>query len=190
MSDQEIEIHLPSALYPFRLDDLPEFEFGAYTLKNVYQNITEQQQQACVEMWLRNRVIPNEQAALERSKQVCYFITETASEKLIGVNTLYAGQVMQGGPQIYLNRMFIDPKYRDSRLMITGTAMMLCFAKTHLADEGYPGVVNINENKKLSRPGMNRIFERLGYTKKGMQNGQVVLFYEFDRIKLVEQLLS
>ncbi len=190
MSDQEIEIYLPSALYPFKLADLPSFEFGAYTLKNVYQKITERQQYACVEMWLRNRVIPNEQAALERSKQVCYFITETASNKLIGVNTLYLGQVNQDGPQVYLNRMFIDPKFRDSRLMITGTAMMLAYAKTHLSDKGISGVVNINENRKLSRPGMNRIFDRLGYRKQGMKDGQVVLFYEFDRIKLIERLLS
>ena len=190
MTDKEIEINLPSTLYPFKLADLPVFEFGAYTLLNVYQKITEEQKHACVEMWLRNRVLPNKQAALERSKEVCYFITETASDKLIGVNTLYQSHVTNSTPKVFLNRMFIDPAYRNSRLMITGTAVMLCYAKTQLADQGIPGVVNINENKKLSRPGASQIFERLGYRKQRMQNGQEVLYFEFARIQFRELLLT
>ena len=178
-------IRLPSDLYPFRLSGLPQFHYGQYTLTNVFSRITKQQRQACVDLWTRNGVLSQEQAWV-RSAEVCYFITLTSSKKLIGVNTLYVGRVLSGGPQLYLNRMFIDPIYRNSRLMITGTAMMLCFAKTELEKNGMPGVVNINENRKLSRPGMGKIFSRLGYRKEGYQEGKEILYFEFEGIRIEE----
>jgi len=178
----KIDINLPSGLYPFRLNDLAKFEYERYTLINVFQTITDEQRQACVDLWLRNRVIPNQQAAWQRSNQVCYFITETVSGDLIGVNTLYLDQLVANGARFYFNRMFIDPRFRNSRLMITGTAMMLCYARTHLAEKGIGGVVNINENTKLGRPGMRRIFDRLGYRKQGEQDGKDVLYFEFANI--------
>lgn len=186
MPTDRIQINLPSALYPFRTKDLPRLEFGSYTLQNVFQSITEEQRRACVELWLRNRVIPTEQAALQRSNQVCYFITDSASGQCVGVNTLYRDRLVANGPEFFFNRMFIDPDYRNSRLMITGTAMMLCYAKTRLAGLGVEGVININENTKLSRPGMNKIFTRLGYRSIGQQNGKEVLYFEFSRIHYTE----
>lgn len=182
-----MNIPLPSELYPFRLADLSAFQYEGFVLENVFESITPEQQQACVEMWLRNQVLPSEQAALARSNEVCYYIYHAANGKLIGVNTLYTGSITVGGPTFYLNRMFIDPYFRNSRLMIIGTAMMLCFAKTQLASRGLPGVVNVNENRKLSRPGMQRIFQRLGYQQLGWQQGNEVLFFEFDRVNYVEQ---
>lgn len=162
------------------------YQRGPYTLTNVFESISEQQREACVDIWLRNKVMPNREAAWQRSAQVCYFITETASRELVGVNTLYKGKVVENGPTRFLNRMFIDPQHRNSRLMITGTAMMLCFAKTQLADRGISGVVNVNENAKLSRPGMRDIFQRLGYQSRGFHNGQEVWFFEFARIQLIK----
>lgn len=176
---QETIITLNKGLYPFGLNDLNSFDYGDYHLQNVFESITEEQRQRCVEMWVNNGAIPNRPAAYQRSKQVCYFITERCSGNLIGVNTLYLDHLDKNEPALFFNRMFIVPKHRDSRLMITGTAMMLCFARTKLANRGVNGVININENTKLSRPGMHRIFTRLGYQRIGHQRNQEILYFAF-----------
>lgn len=181
-----IEISLPSDLYRFRLDDLQEFRFNEFCLINVFERITPQQREACIELWLRNGVMPSREAALKRSDQVCYCITENKTGKLIGVNTLYIAGSDDALQNVWLNRMFIDPRYRNTRLMITGTAMMLCFAKTYLADRGLRGVVNVNENRKLSRAGMRKIFSRLGYRQVGEQLGNEVIFFDFNNINFTE----
>ena len=180
------EISLPSPLFEFCLSDLDKLEYGDYTLENVFGSISDDQRRACVELWLRNRVIPTEQAAWERSLQVCYFISKTSTGELVGVNTLYEGLLGEQGPLVYFNRMFLAPEYRNSRLMIRTTAMMLCYAKTRLADGNHKGVININENLKLARPGMQRIFERLGYANLGFVNSKQVWFFEFDQVKITE----
>lgn len=179
-------IALPSALFPFYGKDLMKFDYGGYRLQNVFQSINEEQIGACVDLWLRNRVLPSEEAARQRSAEVCYFITDRKSSKLIGVNTLYPDTLPGTKHPVFMNRMFIDPTYRNSRLMIVGTAMMLVFAKTHLEHNLQLGVANLNENGKLSRPGMNRIFDRLGYRRLGFVSGQELLFFEFKRIQFRE----
>jgi hypothetical protein len=185
-----INISLPSGLYSFRLDDLQELRFNKYTLTNVFEKITLPQRKACIELWLRNRVINDKEEALARSDQVCYFITETQTGKLIGVNTLYKSANHSTGNGVWLNRMFIDPKHRNTRVMIVGTAMMLCFSKTYLADRGLKGVVNINENTKLRRAGTARLFKRLGYRVVGEENGKEVMFFEFNNVNFVTDPLT
>jgi len=179
------EIQLPSSLFPFTLAQVDRLEYDSYTLQNVFQSISQEQREACLDLWSRNRIPMTDEAAWQRSSQVCYYITETSTDKLVGVNTLYLDTI--NSPQQYwMNRMFIDPAYRNSRLMITGTALMLCYAKLNLSSQGIPGVVNINENRKLSRKGMHRIFSRLGYRRQGELAGQEVLYFQFDRIELKE----
>jgi len=181
MNDQ-ITISLPSSLYPFQLTDLMSFEYERYTLQNVFTRITDSQREACVQLWLRNGVLPSQEAAWARTEQICYFITDTSSKELVGVNTLYQDRLQPSGPMFWMNRMFIDPQHRSGRLMITGTALMLCYARRSLSNQGPRGVVNINENRKLSRPGMARIFQRLGYQQIGRQHGNEILLFDFDRV--------
>jgi len=181
-----INIKLPSALFPFALNQLEQFQFGDYLLTNVFENVTPEVADACIHLWRRNRVIPTNDAARTRTKEVCYCITDQNSGKVIGVNTLYRAQLGPDSREFWLNRMFIDPAHRDTRLMIVGTAMMLCFAKTELEQRGLPGVVNINENRKLSRPGMQRIFSRLGYRPIGWQNGNEVILFRFADVTFTE----
>ncbi|MEO0369538.1 MAG: hypothetical protein AAF197_12280 [Pseudomonadota bacterium] len=179
-----ISLQVPSELFPFTIDQLDQLAFEQYLLTNVFEKITVEQRDACVELWLRNRVLPSEEAAIKRSQQICYHLTNRDSGKTIGVNTLYRGFVTNEMPEVWLNRMFIDPLYRNTRLMIVGTSMMLCFAKLHLSDRGLPGVVNINENRKLSRPGAQRVFHRLGYRRIGWQNNNEVIMFRFNDIEL------
>jgi len=176
------EITLPSSLFPFRLIDVPQFTYGPYRLDNVFRSINSQQRQACVELWLRNGAVASPTMAWERSRQVCYLMTENAGNRLVGVNTLYPDRLVADGPRFWFNRMFIEPQHRSSRLMIVGTAAMLCYARTQLSSEGIPGVLNVNENPKLGRRGMRRIFSRLGYRCQGEQNGQDVWYFEFSSI--------
>jgi len=176
---QETIIKLNSGLYPFNYSDLSNFNYGDYNIENVFESITEKQRQQCVDMWISNNAIACSVAAYERSNEVCYLITERSSGDLIGVNTLYKSQLSPNQPICFFNRMFIIPKHRKSRLMITTTAMMLCYAKTHLSNRGVSGVINVNENTKLSKVGMHRIFTRLGYQRLGYQNNQEVLYFGF-----------
>ena len=179
-----VEITLPSADFPFSRSELSCFNYGNYTLRNVFRTINDEQRAACVEMWLRNKALPSAESAWQRAEQVCYLLTETATGRLVGVNTLYVDSLVTGGPQFFLNRMFIEPDYRNSRLMIIGTRAMLCYAKTHLSGEGLSGVVNINENTKLARPAINRLFHKAGYRKQGQLNGKDVWYFEFARIAI------
>ena len=151
----------------------------------MFEKISEAQKAACIELWLSNKFLPSHAASRKRSEQICYLLTEVTSGKVIGVNTLYQGSVSRGGTTVWLNRMFIDPAHRDTRLMIVGTSMMLCFAKTYLESRGLPGVGNVNENRKLSRPGMQRIFQRLGYQKLGWQNGNEVIIFRFSDVQFI-----
>lgn len=185
MTDKQT-IHIPSSLFPFMLNDLDDYEYGNYRLLNVFDKITPDQRKQCVKLWLRNGVLPSRQAALERSDQVCYFITQIDTGELIAVNTLYDDLMPGTQLPVFMNRMFIDPAHRHSRLMIIGTGMMLIFAKTKLENSKQLGVANINENVKLSRRGANRIFRRFGYRQLGYVAGQELLFFEFSRILIEE----
>ena len=180
------EIVLPSALFPFSLADLPRFTYGGYELENVFRAITPAQQQACVEVWLRHGVIVAPKTAWDRSAEVCYLMKEAASGQLVGLNTLYPDRLTPDGPRWFFNRMFIEPASRNSRLMIVATAATVCYAKARLASEGLPGVMNVNENPKLARPGMRRIFSRLGYEWQARHIEQDVWCFDFSRVAIRE----
>lgn len=184
-SVERIEITLPSALFPFTLADLPRFKYGRYRLDNVFRRIEPKQQQECVELWLRNGVAGSPKAAWERSREVCYLLSDAESGHLIGLNTLYPDRLAADSPECFFNRMFIEPTCRNSRLMIVATAATVCYARTNLAGEGVPGIVNVNENPKLGRRAMRRVFERLGYKLQGRQAGHDVWYFEFASVSVV-----
>ncbi len=179
-------IQTPSALFPFSKDDIVKFETATFCLENVYKKIDDVQRQACVDLWLQNRVITSEQAAWERSEQVCYYITEKLTGKLIGVNTLYVDKIGSESQDYYFYRMFISPEFRGSRLMVTATALTLYFAKNELSNYGPLGVVNVNENRKLARTGTRKLFSNLGYRYVGEFAGQDVWLFDFARVQFVQ----
>ena len=72
MAADSHRIVLPSGLFPFRRDQLMQFDYDNYRLQNVYGVITDEQRSACVDLWLRNNVIGDEAAARQRTDQVCY----------------------------------------------------------------------------------------------------------------------
>lgn len=182
-SPEVMPIKLKEGLYPFGLADLEQFDYDQYRLINVFGKITAQQQQACIAMWSRAEIQISIQEAQRRARQVCYLIQQRSNQKVIGVSTLYLEASLGDDELFYANRMFIEQKHRSSRLMITGTAMLICYAKQALANNGIRGIININENAKLSRPGMQRIFKRLGYRYLQHKNSAEVILYEFDKVE-------
>jgi hypothetical protein len=184
---ETFEITLPSALFPFTLADLPDFVHGRYRLQNVFRSAGPREQQACVEFWIRGGVLVSPKAAWERSREVCYMLKEDATGRLVGVNSLYPDRAPGGGPTFFQNRMYIHPDFRDSRLMIVATAATLCYAKTRLDGEGIPGIVNVNENAKLARPGMRRIFSRLGYRRLPQEGGRDAWYFDFAHTRIREK---
>ncbi|MFT6005756.1 MAG: pimeloyl-[acyl-carrier protein] synthase [Pseudoalteromonas tetraodonis] len=178
-----MKIKLGEGLYPFGLDDLAQFDYDQYRLINVFGKISVDQQQACIAMWSRAGVKLSAQEAQKRALQVCYLIQQRSSEKIVGVSTLYLDTSLGDDELFYANRMFIEVEHRSSRLMITGTAMLICYAKQALANKAIRGIININENTKLSRPGMQRIFQRLGYRYFTQQNAAEVILFEFDQVE-------
>jgi cytochrome P450 len=179
-------IALPSERYPFIIKDLPRFTQKGYLFENVYQKITDEQRHACVNFWIDNGAISNRDAAWNRSKEICYMIYHSESGQLIGVNTLYTDTLTKDGETFFFNRMFMATDHRHLSLSTTGTALMLCFAKTHLSHKGVRGIINVNENRKLSGPALQRLFSRLGYKRVGWQDENEVIFFEFSRIEFTE----
>lgn len=177
------EITLPSALFPFTREDLPSFEWGGYRMENVFEAIDPSRQQACVELWLLVGAITSPRAAWDRSRQVCYLMWHKDTGELAGLNTLYLDGPTGDTPACFVNRMFIRPDHRRSRLMIVATAATICYAKAELEGRAR-GVLNINENPKLARPGMRRIFGRLGYQPREPREGKDAWFFEFSRVEL------
>ena len=179
---EKITLKFGSGLYPFQPQELMCTKFGDYQLENVFESISDDQRHACVKMWMKHNVLPTKEMAWKRSKQVCYIFSDLKTGDIIGVNTLYQDQLTSSSKQFFFNRMYILPEYRNSRLMIRGTAAMLCFAKHNLSNRGVAGVVNVNENSKLDRPGLQSIFNRLGYRHFGWQGEKEIILFEFDRI--------
>lgn len=184
-NNPQIKIDVPSSLYNFDINDLTNIVYGDYQLTNVFGTATDDQRHAIVDMWMRHKVLPSKQHAWQRSKEVCYLITERESGDVVGVNTLYLDKLEHRAEEYYFNRMYILPEHRVSRLMVVGTAAMLCFAKLHLSNQGVAGVVNVNENTKLNRTGSRRIFDRLGYRHYGWDNNKEVILFEFKNIQFV-----
>ena len=178
---------LPHALYPFRLAELGDFRYGGYRLVNVFRRITEEERRACVRMWLEERALTSEEAAWNRSREVCYLFLNEADGVLAGVNTVYVARYLPRDAPYFFNRMFIRPACRDSRLMIAGTSAAICSLRTHHAGEGVRGVVNINENPKLYRRNIRRLFEQAGYRLDGLTEGKETWRYEFDEIRFVDR---
>ncbi len=181
------QIVVPSALYPFTKEQVHDFEYREFQLLNVFRSISEEQRKQCVNMWLKAGAVPTEELAWQRSAQVCYMFFHKESGRLVGVNTLYSETDTVTNEKWFVNRMFILPKFRTTRLMIVGTSLMLYFASLHLAHEGMKGVVNINVNIKLHRKGLRKIFSSLGYQFSHAADKREIWFFDFSKVSFISQ---
>lgn len=178
-------ITLPNAIFPFSFADLAKTSYGDYEIEYAHQKLTEQQRAAVIDLWVANGVL-SPLIAQRRCQQVCCLVSHQPTGKLIGVSTLYPSKVGEPPQAVLMMRMFLLPEHRRTLLASPVWKLTLLNAKVHLDGQGYLGVVNVNENRKLARNAMRRRFEEVGYQLIGQSNGQDVWIFEFSKHQIAE----
>jgi hypothetical protein len=153
--------------------------FKGYLLENVYLRTTEGQRSEIVEFWRK------EGSGLagpdsERSSREAVFLVRTGSGELAGVSTVALVRV-KGGQRFYSYSMFLRKRDRVPNLAVAVCNATRDFLRTFKHPVSQPvGMLNVNENPKLMRPGMRRLFARLGFRYWGQTAlGEDVWITEF-----------
>ncbi|MCX7098149.1 MAG: hypothetical protein NTV43_09645 [Methylococcales bacterium] len=139
-----------------------DLRFNNYRLENVYLATSDEQRRAIGAFWLDEKALPHHVRAEQRAHEVVIMVYTADSNELAGVST--ASPRRAGGRLYYAYRMFLRPQHRVPYLMwavITAT-------RNFLAGFNHPkvqaaGMLHINENPKLMKPGIRRFFLRHGY---------------------------
>ena len=153
--------------------------FKDYLMENVYLRTTEAQRSEMVELW-RNEGSGLEGADAERTSHEAVFLVRNRSGELAGVSTVALIRV-KDGRRFYSCSLFLRPRDRVPYLMINVCDATRDFLRTFKHPLAQPaGMLNINENPRLMRPGARRIFVRHGYTYWGQTSkGEDVWATEF-----------
>ena len=153
--------------------------FKEYLLENVYLRTTEAHRAEILALW------HNEQAGLkgadaERSSHEAVFLVRAPSGKLAGVSTVALVR-LKSGQRFYSYSMFLRKRDRVPNLMITVCDATRDFLRTFKHPVSQPvGMLNVNENPRLMRPGARRVFVRHGYRYWGQTSlGEDVWVTEF-----------
>ena len=153
--------------------------FKDYLMENVYLRTTEAQRSEMVELW-RNEGSGLEGADAERTSHEAVFLVRNRSGELAGVSTVALIR-LKDGRRFYSCSLFLRPRDRVPYLMINVCDATRDFLRTFKHPLAQPaGMLNINENPRLMRPGARRIFVRHGYTYWGQTSkGEDVWATEF-----------
>ena len=153
--------------------------FRGYLLENVYLRTTEVQRAEILALW------HNEQAGLkgtdaERSSHEAVLLVRAPSGELAGVSTVALVR-LKNGQRFYSYSMFLRKRDRVPNLMITVCDATRDFLRTFKHPVSQPvGMLNVNENPRLMRPGARRVFVRHGYRYWGQTSlGEDVWVTEF-----------
>jgi len=154
--------------------------FNGYLLENVYLRITEAQRAEILALW-HNEDSGLQGADAERSSREAVFLVRAASSELAGVSTVALVR-LKSGQRFYSFSLFLRKRDRVPNLMITVCDATRDFLRTFKHPVSQPvGMLNINENRKLMRPGARRVFERHGYRYWGQTaQGEDVWVTEFE----------
>jgi hypothetical protein len=153
--------------------------FKDYLLENVYLRTTESQRSEILELW-RSEGAGIEGEDAERSSREAVFLIRAGSGELAGVSTVALVRI-KGGKRFYSFSMFLRERHRVPYLMVTVCDATRDFLRNFKHPVAQPaGMLNVNENPKLMRPGMRRIFARHGYRYWGQTTrGEDVWATEF-----------
>jgi hypothetical protein len=153
--------------------------FRGYLLENVYLRTTGAQRAEILALW------HNEQAGIkgadaERSSGEAVFLVRAPSGELAGVSTVALVR-LKNGQRFYSYSMFLRKRDRVPNLMITVCDATRDFLRIFKHPVSQPvGMLNVNENPRLMRPGARRVFERHGYRYWGQTSlGEDVWVTEF-----------
>src|SRR5256885_519777 len=136
--------------------------FKDYLLENVYLRTTEAQRSEILALW-RNERAGIDGANAERSSHEAVFLVRAASGELAGVSTVALVR-LKGGQRFYSYSMFLRERDRVPYLMITVCDATRDFLRNFRHPVSQPaGMLNVNENPRLMRPGVRKLFARHGY---------------------------
>jgi len=151
-------------------------------VKFVYGNLTIEQENAVISLWIRNGVVALEEAK-KRVAQVSTLIVKDRT--LIGVSTVYLSDFTAPNNPYFFFRMYIKAEERGSN-SIRREVLKTNFSqlKRAFSDTAY-GLVAELENKKLSKLGAtSHYMQKRGWSYYGKNPiGLQVWFVRFDEPK-------
>jgi len=157
-----------------------------YVLENVYLRTTEAQRSEILAFW-RDEGAGLEGADAQRSSHEAVFLVRTHSGELAGVSNVALVR-LKDGRRFYSMSLFL--RKRDQAIPYLGISV--CDAtRDFLRKFKHPvaqpvGVLNVNENARLMRPGVRKLFRRHGYQYWGQTaRGEDVWATVFDEAKQV-----
>ncbi len=155
--------------------------FRDYLLQNVYLRTTETERAEILALWHDEGAVDDQDEAKRRSLEAVFLVRNAAGE-LAGVSTVGFVRI-KDGRLFYNYRMFLRQSDRVPNLMVAVVLATREFLRTFQHPKAEPaGLLHINENPKLMRPGIRRIFERVGYRYWGQTpEGEDVWVVEFDQ---------
>jgi len=135
---------------------------NGYLLENVYLRTTDAQRSEILALW-RDEGAGLSRVDAERSSREAVFLVRRRSGELAGVSNVALVR-LKGGKRFYSFSLFLRPRDRVPFLMVKVCDATRDFLRDFKHPLGQPeGMLNVNENHKLMRPGMRRVFARQGY---------------------------
>jgi hypothetical protein len=160
--------------------------FKEYLLENVYLRTIEAQRAEILAFW-RNEGAGLEGSHAERTSHEAVYLVRANSGELAGVSTVALVR-LKDGRRFYSMSLFLRKQDQAiPYLGITVSDATRDFLRKFKHPVAQPaGVLNVNENPRLMRPGVRKLFKRHGYQYWGQTaNGEDVWVTEFDEAKQV-----
>jgi len=157
-----------------------------YILENVYLRTTEGQRSEILALW-RNEGAGLEGADAERSSHEGVFMVRTQAGELAGVSNAALVR-LKDGRRFYSMGVFLRKQDQAiPYLGITVCDVTRDFLRKFKHPVAQPaGVLNVNENPRLMRPGVRKLFRRHGYQYWGQTaRGEDVWVTVFEEAKQV-----
>lgn len=136
--------------------------FKDYRFENVYLQTTRDQREEIVRFWSAHDAVKDPREAERRSHEAVLLVRTTVGA-FAGLSTV-GFMRLEDGRLFYAYRMFLRPSDRIPYLMLAVVLATRDFLRIFPHPKFQPaGLLHVNENKKLMRPGMRRLFARNGY---------------------------
>ena len=160
---------------------IPELNlrFRDYLLENVYLRTTDAQRSEILELW-RTEGAGIEGDDAERSSREAVFLVRAPSGELAGVTTVALVR-LKDGRRFYSMSLFLRKRDCIPYLHINVCDATRDFLRHFKHPVAQPcGVLNVQENARLMKPGVRKLFERHGYKYCGQTAcGEDVWITEF-----------
>ncbi|PIE69980.1 MAG: hypothetical protein CSA22_10385 [Deltaproteobacteria bacterium] len=158
-----------------------------YTLENVWQTLTPEQQADVIDFWERTGLLPKAADATERSRQVV-FIVRDHRRQIVGVCSVYRQFVRRLTSQMLMFRTLIDKPFRRSGIGLELLKKTRDFFNARFidgTDTDCIGLMVILENRQLNAVVRRAVCPRTGFIFIGLNDrGQQMRVFYFDNAKI------